>query len=68
MTIADDMKANHIPQLHKPEYLKEEEEILEFYKGWASCLNNEFVNDSEAGKKFYDVPQVITCKTHCSYM
>ena len=42
--------------------MSEEEEILEFYKGWASCLNNDFLNDTEAAKKFYDMPQVITCK------
>ncbi|OCK81404.1 hypothetical protein K432DRAFT_351144 [Lepidopterella palustris CBS 459.81] len=45
---------------HKPELLKEEEEILEFYKGWASCLNREFLEDSETGKKFYKVDEVVT--------
>jgi ketosteroid isomerase-like protein len=47
-------------QLHKPELLKEEEEILEFYKGWAACLNKDFLNDSETGKKFYRINEVVT--------
>lgn len=40
--------------------MKEEEEILDFYKGWARCLNTEFNNDSETGKKFYEIDQVVT--------
>ncbi|KAK7206974.1 hypothetical protein BZA70DRAFT_270134 [Myxozyma melibiosi] len=45
---------------HKPELLKEEEEILDFYKGWARCLNQEFNEDSETGKKFYQIDDVVT--------
>ncbi|KAI9827333.1 MAG: hypothetical protein M1819_006975 [Sarea resinae] len=46
--------------MHKPEFLKQEEEVLDFYKGWATCLNQTFNDDSESGKKFYNIDQTIT--------
>jgi len=61
-TIQDLWKNLSMPKskLHKPEYEKDEEDILTFYKGWASCLNNEFKDDAESGKKFYDIDETIT--------
>lgn len=52
--------STELPQDHAPELLKEEAEILEFYKGWARCLNQEFNNDSESGKPFYAIDEVVT--------
>jgi ketosteroid isomerase-like protein len=51
---------SHFLQAHKAELHKEEEEILEFYKGWAKCLNQSFLNDSESGKPFYKIDEVMT--------
>lgn len=48
-----------MPQLHKPELKKEEQEILDFYKDWQHHCNHEFHKDIDAGKAFYDLSEAV---------
>ncbi|EXJ90177.1 hypothetical protein A1O3_03246 [Capronia epimyces CBS 606.96] len=61
-TIEDTWKNLDYPpsKLHRPELLEEEREILELYKGWAHCMNEEFNASIEPGRKFYNFPEVVT--------
>lgn len=61
-TLADLDKQRSIPKskYHNPQYVKEEEEILEFYKGWIHCLNNEFNKSIDPGRKFYNFDDCMT--------
>lgn len=46
-------------QLHKPELKQEEQEILDFFNDWQRYCKYQFNKDPDAGKKFYDVPEVM---------
>ncbi|OIW32568.1 hypothetical protein CONLIGDRAFT_678956 [Coniochaeta ligniaria NRRL 30616] len=61
-TVEDTWKNLSYPKskLHKPELIKEEQEILDLYKGWAHCMNKEFNASIEPGRKFYNFDDVVT--------
>jgi ketosteroid isomerase-like protein len=46
-------------KLHKADFRQEEQEILDFYISWQHYCNHIFNKDPDAGKKWYDVAEVM---------
>lgn len=44
---------------HKPEFKKEEEEILQHYADWMEFNDTRFATHPQEGTRFYDLDQVL---------